>query len=457
MSGLETAIREALARSDRRSPEIRARIYQSARNALEAGLRKQNVTDAKVVEQQRHRLEVAIHAIEREERAGAAPQAPAPNPVPASPAASIPAAPRSAAPRSAASAGLPGAAPPHVTGPRQGFTPPAAPHRDDPLADLRAERGASAGGRLDGAEAGRLDMSPELDPRPRHADREGADDHAPVPPVRSARAASRRSAVEPQEPSFDALDDDLALSDEDRAMAERLLAPEPAPVGPASRRIDKPGRRRRSRFFSFLLVLVTLVCTFGLAGWWAINGGLMKAAREGVIGQISVRGDDYDPSKGLRQLNSQSGFSAAWQTLFAPDQAAHGVTANPRAVAAAVSDEGGQRLRITSSSPEADGAGVVTVPVETMRELAGKSATIAVTVQADRGSSTQFSVECDFGALGNCGRHRFTVNDERSDLLFKTVFSARAPTGPGRILINSDVTGSGLSLNLYGVRILADP
>ncbi|OLP53276.1 hypothetical protein BJF92_00455 [Rhizobium rhizosphaerae] len=450
MSGLETAIREALARSDRRSPEIRARIYQSARNALEAGLRKQNVTDAKVVEQQRHRLEVAIHAIEREERASA-PQAPA---------GSKPAAPARTPPSAADlpfSASAPPAHPsaPRAAAPRQGMAPPSAPMPEDPLAGLRAERGLSAGRSSDG-DAGRLDMMPDVDQRRREAEDDGLEIASAIPPVRAARPAPRRGA-EPQEPSFDALDDDLALSDEDRAMAERLLAPEPAPVGPASRRIDKPGRRRRSRFFSFLLVLVTLVGTFGLAGWWAINGGLMKAAREGVIGQISVRGDDYDPSKGLRQLNSKSGFSADWKILFAPDQAAHGVTTGPRAVAAAVSDEGGQRLRITSSSPEDDGAVVVTIPVEIMRDLAGKSATIAVTVQADRGSSTQFSVECDFGALGNCGRHRFTINDERSDLLFKTVFSARAPTGPGRFLINSDVTGSGLSLNLYGVRVLADP
>ena len=39
MSGLETAIRNALARSERANAEVRARIYQSARNALEAGLR----------------------------------------------------------------------------------------------------------------------------------------------------------------------------------------------------------------------------------------------------------------------------------------------------------------------------------------------------------------------------------------------------------------------------------
>lgn len=69
MSGLETAIRNALARSERTNAEVRARIYQSARNALEAGLRKQEVNDPATINAQRHRLEAAIHQIEAEERA----------------------------------------------------------------------------------------------------------------------------------------------------------------------------------------------------------------------------------------------------------------------------------------------------------------------------------------------------------------------------------------------------
>lgn len=68
MSGLETAIRNALERADRSNPEIRARIYQSARQALETGLRKQDVTDPAVVAHQRHRLETTIRTVELEER-----------------------------------------------------------------------------------------------------------------------------------------------------------------------------------------------------------------------------------------------------------------------------------------------------------------------------------------------------------------------------------------------------
>ena len=68
MSGLETAIRNALDRADRTNPEVRARIYQSARNALEAGLRKQDVSDPAILAAQRHKLEESIKFIEHEER-----------------------------------------------------------------------------------------------------------------------------------------------------------------------------------------------------------------------------------------------------------------------------------------------------------------------------------------------------------------------------------------------------
>lgn len=68
MSGLETAIRNALEKSDRSNAEVRARIYQSSRQALEAGLRKQGIDDPQIVGQQRQRLESLIHVIENEER-----------------------------------------------------------------------------------------------------------------------------------------------------------------------------------------------------------------------------------------------------------------------------------------------------------------------------------------------------------------------------------------------------
>ena len=68
MSVLETAIRNALARSDRANAETRAKVYHSARAALDNGLLKQGVIDKDVISQQRERLETLINSIEAEEQ-----------------------------------------------------------------------------------------------------------------------------------------------------------------------------------------------------------------------------------------------------------------------------------------------------------------------------------------------------------------------------------------------------
>lgn len=68
MSVLETAIRNALARSDRADAEVRAKVYGSARAALDNGLLKQGVVDTAVISAQRDRLESLINRIEAEEQ-----------------------------------------------------------------------------------------------------------------------------------------------------------------------------------------------------------------------------------------------------------------------------------------------------------------------------------------------------------------------------------------------------
>lgn len=79
MDGLETAIRNALARSDSADPAARARIYDSARTAVEKSLQKQASTpDAAAA--QRRRVEEVIVAIEAEHAAAATtPQAAMPD------------------------------------------------------------------------------------------------------------------------------------------------------------------------------------------------------------------------------------------------------------------------------------------------------------------------------------------------------------------------------------------
>ncbi|OJF92690.1 biotin transporter BioY [Pararhizobium antarcticum] len=384
MSGLETAIRHALERSDRTSAETRAKIYQSARNALEAGLRKQDVHDTEVIAQQRHRLEGIIHAIETQERAALKAQA-----------ASV--------------------VPPPV-------------HPDDTIAGDDRRHAAND-------DAGTV-MSVRREPEAQ-AEFSGDDSLDGLRPERFDETVPAGPAV---------------------AVPVEKLAGKPVRERRASVASPAKPRRRRGRFLSFLLVVVTLGAAFGAALWWAETSGLLKsdAERDTSVANppATVRSEDFDGSQGLTTLGSQSGFTGDWIEVFKPTDIAQ-ISPRSRATADPVSDEAGPRVRVTSATADADGDVLIEVPVSVLEQLSGKTSTVALTVRSGADKPTQFSVECDFASLGDCGRHRFTVNDEKVDMLFKVTFDrSLAPSAPGRILINSDVAGSGQSLNLFAIRIL---
>ena len=378
MSGLETAIRHALERSERANSETRARIYQSARNALEAGLRKQDVHDPEVIAQQRHRLEAVIHAIELEERASLKAAASVPPPIRAEAA------------------------------DRQSPVPSAELDHDIHMPPERSDD-LGSGPVADGGLAGL---------RPERREGQRVAEAAPAAPVTGKRGKA--------------------------AKAETAAA--------------KPRRRKRGSLLSFVMVVTTLVAAFVMAAWWVETSGLLKSAAERDTGvanpPATVQSEDFDAEAGLKTLGAQSGFSGDWLDVFTPTDAGN-VKAGSGATADPVSDERGTRLHITSATADAGGNVSIEIPASVLAQISGKTSTVAVSVQADTGKQTQFSVECDFSSLGDCGRHRFTVNEEKSDMLFQVTFErSLAPSSPGHILINSDVTGSGNGLNVFAVRIL---
>lgn len=373
MSGLEAAIRNALARSERTNAEVRARIYQSARNALEAGLRKQEISDADTITAQRRWLEMTIHQIEAEERAQA---------------------------NSAA---------------REVRPEPRVEVRPEPV--LRAER----------------DVRPEptLDPEPRmEAQRPAADDIGGVRPERVETFGKGGK------PSADA------------------AASQPSDFRPE--RVAK-ARKRRGRFVSFLLVLATLIAAFGALFWWVQSSGLLDELRRSADGSrppARVSGEDFSGEDPLKKaLDTQSRFSSDWQSVFAPSETAK-LSAGAAGRFESVSTSDGPAVRVTSTNPERSGAVRIEVSPTLLGEMGGKASTIALSLQAVGDKPVQVAVECDFATMGGCGRHRFTVS-ERSDVIFQVEFDrSLSPSGPGHIILNSDISGGNASVNLYAVRIL---
>lgn len=411
MSGLETAIKQALERSDRASPETRARIYQSARNALEAGLLKQNIRDDMVISQQRHRLEVAIHAIEQQERLMLRDEAQIRVAEP------LPADLRAGGRRTA----------------EPSFEPTPASerpgHRVEP--DVEPSADISAGERFDRYSSRPAAPSIDQVSGETRAERGTLSERAaPLPTVAPIRDAKR-----PGKQARDA-DNDFGL-------------PGVEPLAPRRR------RGRGGRLVSFLMVSAVLIAAIGSAIWWAMDTGLLDQPQTQSASSPATTASDFDGSAGLRTLGPQAGFTSDWLDLYMPAAGTGGVTPGARVRTETIRDEGGQRLQIVSAAGDASGSVAIEVPAATLERMSGKTSTIALSVQSSTGKPTQFSIECEFGTLGNCGRHRFTVNDEKSDMLFKVTFDrTMAPSGPGRILVNSDVTANGGGLDLYAVRLL---
>lgn len=455
MSGLETAIRTALSRADRGDATARARIYQSARQALEAGLVKQEITDPQVIEAQRVRLEHKIREIEFEERESLREEA------------------RLA--REAASA-------PAVMSSRQ--NPPPDAGADDVLPDaspMSAQRGAPALGIARGHE-------PDLGGQTRSA---GAGFSQPAPVANAIAADSgglddlsaRRDVSAGPASHSDVSTDELAAPLRVEAGAGRMapVEPMPGPRGKQSRKAAKlaklakarqaelsaddapgiPGEKRprkRRGFLSRLFISVTFFAFCAMGLWWAYSGGLFLTAAERDTSvpnpPASVAEEDFTGQPASPAFDPQQGFSDDWLEVYTAGgkaQASAGKDASVETVAMA----DGPALRIASRSPQASGDVAIPVPVELLRQLGGKTSTLALTLQSAGDNGVQLAVQCDFSSLGTCSRHRVMALQEKSDTLFRITFDRTlAPNQPGRILINSDILGSRQPVLLYSVRIL---
>jgi hypothetical protein len=392
LSGLETVIKSALERSDRTNAELRARIYHSARQALESGLRKQNITDPEVIEDQRHRLETLIHEIEQQERARLAVTEPSVDEIAASAFSFDPDEPEAQDV-------------PDVDSVRPPPTETATGNLDDAFGGLRAER----------------------------TDR-GHAEAAPLP--RSAPALELRSEPreEPREQGGSGLD----------IRPEQVI-----------RR-----RKRRGGLLSWLFIMLVLLASLGMGAWWAYTSGLFLTAaeRDTSVPNPPPRAEEEDflgqPQPTLGAPDTQQGFSDDWMPVFEPTQVA---SLQPRANANVdVVGTGDDRaVRILSRSGDADGTVSITFPVEVLREMAGKASTIALATKSAGDQAVQVSVECEFDRLGDCARHRFTVNPERGDILFRVTFDRSiAPSKPGKLIVNADLAGTGKGIDLYEVRVL---
>jgi hypothetical protein len=97
---------------------------------------------------------------------------------------------------------------------------------------------------------------------------------------------------------------------------------------------------------------------------------------------------------------------------------------------------------------------LVPLGADVMQALAGRQSALAISVRSASSETTQIYVTCDFSVLGDCGRRRFDVTYDTSDILLSLDYDrALAPNEAGYLAINSDISGGGKGIDLLAIRI----
>jgi len=362
VKAFEAAIRKALQKVDSSDAKVRARIYQSARDALAGSQQKQGVTGTDKAAQQHNLLEDLIGTIDREFA-----QSP---PAAADVAPAAPFAPRPSKARHD---------PPPLSGAAPGHDPPPP---DD--AGLRAERVA--------------------------------------PPGKPDGRRRRR-----KEPQADPLDDIAATG-------------------------AKQPKKRRRPFWSLLLVAALTIAFVGIAALWVVYNGLMLTAEQRDTSvpnpPATVDGGDFAGGQ-----STDGSDPDEWINLFLPGDLS-GVSQRGAATATLVEIGDSDALQIVSSDAGAEGEVLIELDPAVLQALAGSKSLVTVTARTSSDNASQMYVRCTLPGDEACGRHRFDVNFEVSDVVFSLDLEGKTLAGgPGYLAINSDISGGGQGVDIFAIRV----
>jgi hypothetical protein len=409
---IEKAIRNAFEKGDADDRAFREKVYRSAFAALEKALQSNQGISPELAEKRRIALQAKIAEIETEF-------------IPAVPAVETPS-PRTAGPDLSVVNGAPSveldddlgapAAPP--VGPAvEAAGRPASPD-DDPVIGIPEP------------------VEPRLSARP-------SEPRLPEPPAdRRAEASTGRVVPEPFFPD---------VSDFDTTAGPDVPQAEIAEVTAAGGPNVATDRRRP---LAAIFLGVTLLALAAIGVWWAISTGLVKMPGPPETDDIThVPPDDEEFTPGEEEAPAKPGELDAernWILVFSPSDPTT-INAPGGTKAEVMSDDTGNFVRIRSS---ASGSAIVfDVPQGVLEQISGKHATFDVVARAEEGKETQFSVDCNFGELGDCGRKRYRAGYEKGDFLFDLDLPAKEPGAAGTVALNSDVDNGGKAIDVYEIKV----
>ena len=199
---------------------------------------------------------------------------------------------------------------------------------------------------------------------------------------------------------------------------------------------------------------VTLLAAIAIGGYFAMQTGVFKTAAQLDTAPPqpppTVSDDEAPAQDGAPQKPGEPDQARDWINVFSPNDPTH-VSAPSDAKADVMKDDTGSFLRIRSG---ASGSAVsFDVGQGILEKIAGKHAVFDIIARSEEGKETQISIDCNFGELGDCGRKRYAVGQQRNEYLFDVQFPDKHPGSAGTIAINSDFDKQGKAVDIYEIRV----
>ncbi|MEL6967858.1 MAG: hypothetical protein AAGM04_10805, partial [Pseudomonadota bacterium] len=367
MAGFEDLLRSALAKQDNPSASVRQRIYQSSRDALERMIQQRSDMSAQTVAVQRQQLEAAIVEVELS---------------------------------------LAGAAQPPVQTPSQ---PTAAAPVNSPSPNANAPTGLSSTPAPNPVPTSSPAVVPEKRATPTPSTAAGAP--AAINPGLTAPPEFQRQPT--QSPVQSPLQNQMPSGGSVAPPSAGVVPPIPgntptleeiSPAPPQRRRVERdfdgsPMGERKP--YAKMLFWTIILSGIGVSIWWLITfgPGLLLPQSDGSV---------PNPRPTTESRGSGATNEADWVAVFSADTNPENIINRNEGQVQLIQSDGRTFARITSN-PGTDNRIRFVVPAGVMEQIKGRAATFEMTMQAVDGQQ-QFSVYCEFGAMGSCGRKRFEID-----------------------------------------------
>lgn len=206
------------------------------------------------------------------------------------------------------------------------------------------------------------------------------------------------------------------------------------------------------RPFSMLLLGTIILAAIGMSAWWVYDQKLTMPAE---MRDNSVP----NPPKILADESSSDADQGRsdWLTVFDPKDPT-GLLTPSASTAVLGQDENGQFIRLKTAKGELQRSFQLIIEPGIFELTYNKTAIFEITAKSSNSDNQQFVITCQFGASGDCGRQNFVTEREPKTFKFEKDFSASASNGStksGTISILVDLSGQGLPLDVYSIRVKA--